>query len=118
MVVVHASARKLDSALGPGITRHPQYREALIEMSVVTNAALAAHTLQREIGGATDGVRVAYGVSCSPIERSAPRCGGDEGRSTPRRRTQRPLSGSAREPANSVLLGGKSPVVLAAALEM
>ena len=79
MVVVHASARKLDSALGPGITRHPQYREALIEMSVVTNAALAAHTLQREIGGATDGVRVAYGVYVL-ADRTvwAPHCGSDE----------------------------------------
>jgi carbonic anhydrase len=62
-VVVLAAARKLEAALGPGISRHPQYREALIEVSVITNAALAAHTLQREIGdGTTDGVRVAYGV--------------------------------------------------------
>ena len=80
LVVVHASARRLEAALGPGIARHPRYREALIEMSVVTNAALAAHTLQHEIeGGATDGVRVAYGVYVL-ADRSvwAPRCGGDE----------------------------------------
>jgi carbonic anhydrase len=80
LVVVHASARRLESALGPGIARHPRYREALIEMSVVTNAALAAHTLQHEIeGGATDGVRVAYGVYVL-ADRTvwAPRCGSDE----------------------------------------
>jgi len=79
MVVVLAAARRLEAALGQGITRHPRYREALIELSVVTNAALAAHTLQREIGGATDGVRVAYGVYVL-ADRTvwAPRCGGDE----------------------------------------
>jgi carbonic anhydrase len=79
LVVVHASARRLESALGPGIARHPRYREALIELSVVTNAALAAHTLQREIGSATDGVRVAYGVYVL-ADRTvwAPRCISDE----------------------------------------
>jgi carbonic anhydrase len=79
-VVVLAAARKLEAALGPGISRHPQYREALIEVSVITNAALAAHTLQREIGdGTTDGVRVAYGVYVL-ADRTvwAPRCGSDE----------------------------------------
>jgi carbonic anhydrase len=80
LVVVHASARKLEMVLGPGITRHPRYREALIEMSVITNAALAAHTLQREIdGGPTDGVRVAYGVYVLGDRAVwAPRCGSDE----------------------------------------
>ena len=79
-VVVLAAARKLEAALGQGITRHPRYREALIEMSVVTNAALAAHTLQREIGGeAKDGVRTAYGIYVI-ADRTvwAPRCGSDE----------------------------------------
>lgn len=62
-VVVHAAARRLEKSFGPDITRHPNYREALIELSVVTNAALVAHTLQREIdGGATKGVGVSYGV--------------------------------------------------------
>ena len=78
-VVVHASARKLEATLGPEITRHPRYREALIEMSVVTNAALGAHTLQGEIGRATGGVRTAYGVYLID-ERTvwSPRCGSDE----------------------------------------
>lgn len=78
-VVVHAAARKLEAAHGPGIAGHPHYREALIEMAVVTNAAVAAHTLQREIGIAAGGVRVAYGVYVL-AERSvwAPRGGSDQ----------------------------------------
>ena len=80
LVIVHATARRLEAALGPGIPRHPRYREALIELSVVTNAALAAHTLQREIGdGSAGGVRAAYGVYVL-ADRTvwAPRCGSDE----------------------------------------
>jgi len=79
-VVVHEAARSLEAALGPGISHHPRYREALIELSVVTNAALAAHTLQREIGdGNIEGMRVVYGVYLLK-ERTvwAPRCGSDE----------------------------------------
>jgi carbonic anhydrase len=78
-VVVQASAGRLDTAFGPEIARHPGYREALIETAVVTNAALAAHTLQREIGGAEGGVRAAYGVYLL-ADRTvwAPRCGSDE----------------------------------------
>jgi carbonic anhydrase len=80
LVVVHAAARRMEEAFGPDITRHPRYREALIEVSVITNAALAAHTLQRQIGGvAEDGVRTAYGAY-GIAERMiwAPRCGSDE----------------------------------------
>ena len=33
-----------------GVTRRPRYREALIEVSISVNAALAAYTLQQEIG--------------------------------------------------------------------
>ena len=79
-VVVHASARRMEAAFGPGITRHPRYRETLIELAVVTNAALAAYTLQREVGdGSAGGVRVAYGVYVL-ADRTvwAPRCGSDE----------------------------------------
>lgn len=62
-VVVQVSARRLEAEFGPGVARHPAYREALIETAVVTNAALAAHTLQQELRrtGAID-VGVAYGV--------------------------------------------------------
>lgn len=78
-VVVHASAQRTEGEFGQDIRRHPRYREALIEMAVVTNAALAAHTLQREIGdGSADGVRAVYGVYVLS-ERTvwAPRCGSD-----------------------------------------
>ena len=60
-VIVKASVARIDAAFGPGVRSRPGYREALIEVAVVTNAAAAAHTIQREIGGA-DGVRAAYGV--------------------------------------------------------
>jgi carbonic anhydrase len=52
----------------------------LIETSVVTNAALAAQTLQREIGGGeAKGVRADYGVYVlSDRTIWAPRCSSDE----------------------------------------
>lgn len=80
LVVVHACARRLGEALGPDVVRQSGYREALIETSAVTNAALAAHTLQREIGGGVaDGVGATYGVYVlSDRTIWAPRCGGDE----------------------------------------
>jgi carbonic anhydrase len=80
LVVVHACARRLGEALGPDVVRQSGYREALIETSAVTNAALAAHTLQREIGGGVaDGVGATYGVYIlSDRTIWAPRCGGDE----------------------------------------
>ena len=61
--VVHACARKMASFYGPDVTRRPGYREALIETSIVVNAALTAYTLQHEIGDApTGGIRTVYGV--------------------------------------------------------
>lgn len=60
--VVHASARTLANSYGDAITRHPRYREALIECAVITNAALGAHTLQSEIGNEDSAVQVRYGV--------------------------------------------------------
>lgn len=79
-VVVQACAKKLEAARGPVITQHPCYREALIEVAVVTNAALAAHTLQREIDAESTGrVRTAYGVYLLDQRTVwAPRCGGTE----------------------------------------
>jgi len=47
-VVVQASARKIQSAFGTEISHHPRYREALIEASIITNAALAAYSIQQE----------------------------------------------------------------------
>ena len=51
LIVVQTAARKLASAFGGAVTRHENYREALIEASIVTNAALAAHTVQQELRG-------------------------------------------------------------------
>lgn len=79
-VVVHAAALRIDQECGAAIRHHPRYRELLIETSVVTNAALAAHTLRQAIM-LTDGadVRAAYGVYVLS-DRSvwAPRVGSDE----------------------------------------
>jgi carbonic anhydrase len=63
LIIVQASARKLLGAFGPDIARHPGYRKALIEASIVTNAALAAYTIQQELGtNDPTGLQAAYGV--------------------------------------------------------
>jgi len=77
--VVRASARRMESILGVEVVRQPGYRRALIEAAVVTNAALAAHTLRRDMGDDDGAVDTAYGVYLLS-QRSvwAPRCGSDE----------------------------------------
>jgi len=63
LVVVQASAKKLLETFGPDVTRNPGYRDALIELSITTNAALAAYTIQQEMGSsAPGGLRAVYGV--------------------------------------------------------
>jgi len=63
LVVVRASARQFQSAFGPEISNHPRYREALIEASVVTNAALAAYSIQQEFGTIDQAeLQTVYGV--------------------------------------------------------
>jgi carbonic anhydrase len=63
LVVVQASATVMVGAFGSDIVLHPRYRQALIEASIVTNAALAAFSIQEEIGaGDSNGLRAAYGV--------------------------------------------------------
>jgi carbonic anhydrase len=63
LVVVHAAARKLAATFGPEVTRRRGYRDALIESAIVSNAALAAYTIQQQIGsGDARGLRAAYGV--------------------------------------------------------
>jgi hypothetical protein len=42
LVVVQASAKRMQEILGPDVINYPGYRNALVETSVVTNAALAA----------------------------------------------------------------------------
>ncbi len=63
LFIVDASAKKMAEAYGADISRHPNYREALLEVAVVSNAALCAHALQYEIEQRNaHGVRTAYGV--------------------------------------------------------
>jgi carbonic anhydrase len=63
LVVVQASARRFESAFGPEIAHHPRYREALIEASIVTNAALAAYSIQQEFGTSDPAeLQTVYGV--------------------------------------------------------
>jgi carbonic anhydrase len=80
LIVVHTCALRLEQMIGPDVAHHPRYREALIETAVVTNAAFAALSLQREIGsGAADGVQVTYGVyDLSTRTIWAPRCGSQD----------------------------------------
>jgi carbonic anhydrase len=63
ILVVHAAAKRMAAVHGPQVRQRPGYREALIEAAIAANAALAAHTVQHEIGrGDADGIRAAYGV--------------------------------------------------------
>lgn len=62
LLVVHASAKLMASVLGDGVTRRPGYRAALIEAAAIVNAALAAHTVEQQLGGAAGAIRAAFGV--------------------------------------------------------
>jgi carbonic anhydrase len=63
LIVVQTSAKKLQSAFGSGIVGNRGYRQALIETAIVTNAALSAHSIQKEfVANDLHGSRVAYGV--------------------------------------------------------
>jgi len=63
LLVVQTAARKLLVAFGRNVVFRPGYRKSLIEASIVTNAALAAYSIQQEFGGSEPmGVRTAYGV--------------------------------------------------------
>jgi carbonic anhydrase len=63
LVVIQASAKRMQDVFGPEITRFSGYRTALIETSIVINAALAAHTLQKELeSSGADEIRAVYGV--------------------------------------------------------
>ncbi len=63
LVVIQASARTLVKAFGPDVVRCPGYRDALVETAVVVNAALAAHSIAKEIEAydSTE-LRVVFGV--------------------------------------------------------
>jgi carbonic anhydrase len=63
LVVVRASANRLNEICGPEVMHCSGYRQALVEISVVTNAALAAHDVQKELGRhEISAIRAVYGV--------------------------------------------------------
>ena len=63
LLVIQASANKLHSTFGSDVARNPGYRQALIEASIVTNAALAAYSIQQEFeAGEQTEMRAVYGV--------------------------------------------------------
>lgn len=63
LVVIHTCARKLATTFGPDVVQRPGYRQALIEASIVTNAALAAYSIQEGVGtNDAAGLRAVYGV--------------------------------------------------------
>jgi carbonic anhydrase len=63
LVVVQASAKRMHEIFGPDITGYPGYRGALIETSVVINAALAAYTVGKELRNRdSSNIRAVYGV--------------------------------------------------------
>ena len=80
LIVVHASASRLQQSLGSEVTRAPGYRDALIEAAIVSNAALTAYTVQHalaEAGGS--GLRASYGTYVISTRRIwAPRVGSEE----------------------------------------
>jgi carbonic anhydrase len=63
LIVVQSSAKRLLAAFGPDVAQRPGYRQALIEASIVINAALAAHSMQDELvdNGMTE-LKAVYGV--------------------------------------------------------
>jgi carbonic anhydrase len=80
LVVVHAAAKRLATVHGGDVARRPGYRTALIEAAIVSNAALAAYTVQRELQrGEARELRAAYGVYLIDERRVwAPRAGSAE----------------------------------------
>jgi carbonic anhydrase len=63
LVVIQTCARKLATTFGLDVVHHPGYRQALIEASIVSNAALAAYSIQQGVGTNNAGaLRAVYGV--------------------------------------------------------
>jgi carbonic anhydrase len=62
-VAVRAAANSLETVWGAEVIQRPGYRSALIETTILFNAALAAYTLHGELSGrAPTTCRVVYGV--------------------------------------------------------
>jgi carbonic anhydrase len=98
LVVVLASAKTMLRVFGPNVENYPGYRRALIEASITTNAALAAHTIQQELGASDPtGLRAVYGIYLLETrEIWAPRLGEIKGMG---------LAAPPRDPAGFIELG-------------
>jgi carbonic anhydrase len=81
LLVVQACARKLLTVHGSDVVHRTGYRQALIEASIVTNAALAAYSIGEEFAAsALAELKVAYGVYVIETrEVWAPRAGNANG---------------------------------------
>jgi carbonic anhydrase len=63
LVVVQACAIKLARTFGPEVIKRTGYRQALVEAAIVMNAALTAHSVQKEFGtGDPAELQSVYGV--------------------------------------------------------
>jgi len=63
LLVVQTCANKLLTTFGPQLAKSAGYRRALIEASIVTNAALSAYSIQQELGiDQNAALQVVYGV--------------------------------------------------------
>lgn len=63
LVVVQASAIRMNEVFGPDVVHYAGYRAALIEASIVVNAALAAYTIDKELKSQELGdIKTVYGV--------------------------------------------------------
>ena len=77
LLVVHSSAKMMAATLGADVVERPGYRAALIEVAATVNAALAAHSVQRRLGGLAGAMRAVFGVYViATREIWAPRGGG------------------------------------------
>ncbi|MFO1324813.1 MAG: carbonic anhydrase [Burkholderiales bacterium] len=76
-VVIHTAARRMADVHGPDVAGRRGYREALLETAIVSNAALAAYTIQHELAKRNaGGLRAAYGTYLVAERKVwAPRCG-------------------------------------------
>jgi len=63
LVVVRASAGKLEATFGPQVSQRKGYRQALIEASIITNAALGAYWVQQEMTAQSDSQSVPLRVT-------------------------------------------------------
>src|SRR5436190_8878705 len=63
LVAVRVASRRLGELHGAEVSRMPGYREALVDLSVIINAAFGAYSIREELARSLRGeIRVVYGV--------------------------------------------------------